>query len=72
MIFGGFEWVLIVLAILFLFGAKRIPELARRIGQGMREFRIASESLEKSQQEITDFLKYKRADKNTSCSCKRQ
>ncbi|MEX0906533.1 MAG: twin-arginine translocase TatA/TatE family subunit [Balneolaceae bacterium] len=42
---GGFEWVLIIFAIVLLFGAKRLPGLARGIGEGIREFRkIRSES----------------------------
>ena len=44
---GGFEWVLIILALLLLFGAKRIPELARGIGQGIQEFRKASDDIKK-------------------------
>jgi sec-independent protein translocase protein TatA len=38
---GAMEIVLIVLAILILFGAKKIPELAQGIGKGMREFKKA-------------------------------
>ncbi|MDZ7719465.1 MAG: twin-arginine translocase TatA/TatE family subunit [Balneolaceae bacterium] len=44
---GGFEMVIIVLVILLLFGAKRIPELARGIGQGINEFRKASDDIKK-------------------------
>lgn len=40
--FGGTEILLIVLAIILLFGAKRIPELFRGMGQGIREFKNAS------------------------------
>lgn len=36
---GFGELLLIVLAILLLFGAKRIPEIARNIGKGMNEFK---------------------------------
>ena len=39
---GGTEVVLIVLAILLFFGAKRIPELAKGLGRGIREFKDAS------------------------------
>ncbi len=39
---GAIEWVVIVLIILLLFGAKKIPELARGLGQGINEFRKAS------------------------------
>ncbi len=36
----GSQEILVILLILFLlFGAKRIPELARSLGQGMKEFR---------------------------------
>ncbi|ANQ50065.2 twin-arginine translocase TatA/TatE family subunit [Flammeovirga sp. MY04] len=48
---GGLEWVIIGLVVLLLFGAKRIPELARGLGSGIREFKDAknqiSEELEK-------------------------
>ena len=35
------ELLLIFLAILLLFGAKRLPELARGLGKGIREFKTA-------------------------------
>lgn len=38
---GAGEIILIVLAVLILFGAKKIPELAQGIGKGMREFKKA-------------------------------
>ena len=44
---GGFEWILIILVVLLLFGAKRIPELARGLGQGIQEFRKASDDIKK-------------------------
>jgi len=45
--FGGFEWLIIILVVLLLFGAKRIPELARGLGQGINEFRKASDEIKK-------------------------
>lgn len=39
---GGFEWLIIILVLVFLFGAKKIPEMARGIGRGIVEFRKAS------------------------------
>ncbi len=42
---GGGEWILILLAILLLFGGKKIPELMRGIGQGMREFNDAKKNV---------------------------
>jgi sec-independent protein translocase protein TatA len=37
--FGGTELIIALVIILLLFGAKRIPELARSLGKGTREFR---------------------------------
>ncbi len=36
---GGTELIIILVIILLLFGAKRIPELAKGLGSGVREFR---------------------------------
>lgn len=39
------ELILIFLAVLLLFGAKRIPEIARGIGKGIREFKDATRDI---------------------------
>lgn len=44
---GPFELVLIFLAILLLFGAKRIPEIARGLGKGIREFKDATSDIKR-------------------------
>lgn len=49
--FGGLEWIVIGLAVLLLFGAKRIPELARGLGQGIKEFRKASDDIKREIEE---------------------
>lgn len=36
---GGMELIILLVIILLLFGAKRIPDLARSLGRGTREFR---------------------------------
>jgi len=36
---GGWEWVVVVFAILLLFGSKRIPDLARSLGSSIKEFK---------------------------------
>jgi sec-independent protein translocase protein TatA len=36
---GGWEWILIIGAIVMLFGASRIPQLAKSLGQARREFK---------------------------------
>jgi len=40
--FGPLEIILIFLVVLLIFGAKRIPEIARGIGKGIREFKDAT------------------------------
>ena len=42
---GGWEWVIIVLAVLVLFGAKKIPEFARGLGKGVKEFKKAKDEI---------------------------
>lgn len=44
---GGPELFVIVLVILLLFGAKRIPDLARGMGRGIREFKDATKEIKK-------------------------
>jgi len=52
---GAQELLLILLVVLLLFGAKKIPELAQGLGKGIREFRKAvrdtKEELEKPEEE---------------------
>lgn len=42
---GSQEIILLVLAVLLLFGGKKIPELMRGIGRGIREFNDARSSI---------------------------
>jgi len=51
---GAGEIILIFSVILIFFGAKRIPELARGLGKGIREFKDASAGI---QREIEDASK---------------
>lgn len=41
---GGWQIVLVVIAILVLFGGKKIPEMMRGLGSGIKEFKDASKS----------------------------
>jgi len=53
---GGSEWILIVLVVLLMFGGKKIPELMRGIGKGIREFNDAKTNVKS---EIEDGMKEK-------------
>jgi sec-independent protein translocase protein TatA len=48
---GGTEWMLIVLAVLILFGGRKIPEFMRGIGRGIREFNDAKSNVKKEIEE---------------------
>lgn len=51
---GGHEWVLIILALVLLFGGKKIPELMRGLGKGMSEFKKAKKEVKDSVDEVED------------------
>jgi sec-independent protein translocase protein TatA len=42
---GGSEWILIIIAVLVMFGGKKIPELMKGLGKGMREFNDAKNNV---------------------------
>jgi sec-independent protein translocase protein TatA len=46
---GGSEIFLIILVLLLFFGAKRIPELAKGLGKGIKEFKDASKGEDNKQ-----------------------
>jgi sec-independent protein translocase protein TatA len=52
--FGTTEMLLILFVVILLFGAKRIPELFKGMGQGVREFKDASTKPEERQPEYRD------------------
>lgn len=50
---GGGEIFVILMIVLLFFGSKRIPEVARNLGRGMRQFKNAAEDI---QRDITDSV----------------
>ena len=42
---GGMEWILIFAVVLLLFGGKKVPELMKGIGKGIREFNDAKDKM---------------------------
>jgi len=53
---GGSEWILIILVVLLFFGGRKIPELMRGLGRGIREFNDAKNNVKK---EIEDGMNEK-------------
>jgi sec-independent protein translocase protein TatA len=52
--FGPTEIILIVLVVVILFGGRKIPELMKGIGQGMREFKKATKDEQKGEETLKD------------------
>ena len=48
---GATEILIIALGILVLFGAKRIPKIARGLGEGIREFRMVGREIEEGMED---------------------
>ena len=65
---GGWEMVVIALVILLLFGAKKLPELARGLGQGIKEFKGAVDGAKDELKEAQDAMESEEnsEDKETS------
>ena len=51
---GGYELIAILFVVVLLFGARKIPELAKGVGKGIREFNRAKNSIE---EDIRDGIK---------------
>ena len=54
---GGSEWIFILLAVVLLFGGKKIPELMSGMGKGIKEFKKASKDIESEISSATDEKK---------------
>ncbi|MEO5967074.1 MAG: twin-arginine translocase TatA/TatE family subunit [Ferruginibacter sp.] len=60
---GGTEWIFIIIAVLVLFGGRKIPEFMRGIGKGIREFNDAKENVKS---EIHEGMKEKEVTKTAA------
>ncbi len=58
---GGMEWILIALVVLLLFGGKKIPELAKGLGSGIKNFKKAV----KDDEEVASTEKSEEIEKKT-------
>ena len=48
----GWEWIIIALVVLLLFGGKKIPELMRGLGKGVKSFKEGMNDVEKEVKDI--------------------
>src|SRR5436190_24400987 len=55
---GGWEVILILAVILVLFGAKKLPELAKGLGQGIKEFKKATNEVTSELNNAMDDHRY--------------
>ncbi|RXQ88137.1 twin-arginine translocase TatA/TatE family subunit [Ancylomarina salipaludis] len=53
---SGPEIFVVILVIVMLFGAKKIPELAQGLGKGMKEFKKATEDIKKEIKDESDII----------------
>jgi sec-independent protein translocase protein TatA len=51
---GPTEWILIALIVIVLFGGKKIPELAKGLGKGIREFKSAKNQIKDEIENTSD------------------
>jgi sec-independent protein translocase protein TatA len=60
---GGMEWLLIALVVLLLFGGKKIPELAKGLGSGIKNFKKA---VKDDEDEVADTKKTDEIEKKST------
>ena len=51
---GPWQVIIIILAIIILFGGKKLPELARSLGLGLKEFKKATQGIKNELKDTTD------------------
>jgi sec-independent protein translocase protein TatA len=54
---GGTEWIFIMIIVLILFGARKLPELARGLGSSIKEFKKAKEEIDLEFQKSVEDVK---------------
>jgi TatA/E family protein of Tat protein translocase len=57
---GPAEWMFIMVIVVLLFGAKKLPELARGLGQSLGEFKKAREEFEKEIHKTAEVVETKK------------
>ena len=62
LVITGWEWVIIALVILLLFGGKKIPELMKGLGKGAKSFKQGMKEAEEEMKTIKNELEVKDVD----------
>lgn len=62
---GGMEWILIALVVLLLFGGKKIPELAKGLGSGIKNFKKAVKDDDEEEVAKADEIEKKEENKTS-------
>ena len=57
LVIGTWEWVIIALVVLLLFGGKKIPELMRGLGKGVKSFKEGVKGVEEEVDDIKKDIK---------------
>ncbi len=55
-VIGPWQWVIIALVIILLFGGKKIPELMRGLGRGVKEFKSGMQEAEREMNDIRNEI----------------
>ena len=63
---GGWEWIVILLVVVILFGGKKIPELAKGLGKGIKNFKSEMKDDSVEEAESSEKPKQVEADKKAS------
>ena len=48
--FSIWHWIIVLIVVLILFGGKKIPELMKGLGKGMKEFKDATKEIDKDKE----------------------
>jgi len=67
---GGIELAVIVGVVILLFGGKKIPELAKGLGKGIKDFKSAVKDDEKPEEKVADVKEIKADAKETIVEAK--
>ena len=59
MVVGPWQIIIIILAIIILFGGKKIPEIARGLGLGLKEFKKATREIKDEVQNAAEDVEEK-------------